>query len=156
MWLELLMSAFSRHPSPSTDSSNRNSNGTRIYAPNAIFNGGWKSSEYNASMYYCRAKDGRIAVLVTYVDNILRTGDYEEDVQGMGHQLPKRCEGRDLGVPDKLIGVTLTTTDKGTKLDQTPHTKSIVIERMGSFDVHKVSTPLDPGMDLSPRQENEQ
>ena len=123
---------------------------------NAILNDGWKSSEYNASMYYCRAKDGRIAVLVTYVDNILRTGDYEEDVQGMGHQLPKRCEGRDLGVPDKLIGVTLTTTDKGTKLDQTPHTKSIVIERMGSFDVHKVSTPLDPGMDLSPRQENEQ
>ena len=71
------MSAFSRHPSPSTDSSNRNSNGTRIYAPNAIFNGGWKSSEYeyDECTHYCRAEDGRIAVHVTYVDDILLTGD---------------------------------------------------------------------------------
>ena len=52
------MSAFSRHPSPSTDSSNRNSNGTRIYAPNAIFNGGWKSSEYDEFMYVIQMVQG--------------------------------------------------------------------------------------------------
>ena len=54
-----------------------NSNGTRIYAPNAIFNGGWKSSEYeyDECTYYCRTEDGRIAVHVTYVDDILLTGD---------------------------------------------------------------------------------
>ena len=44
---------------------------------NAIRDGGWKSSEYDEFMYYCRAENGRIAVLVTYVDDILLTGDCE-------------------------------------------------------------------------------
>ena len=69
-------------------------------------------------MYYCRAEDGRITVLATYVDHILLTEDYEEEVQGMvNHQL-KIYEGRDLGVPDKLTGMALIVTDQGTKLDQ--------------------------------------
>ena len=38
---------------------------------NAILNGRWKSSEYNECIYYCRAEEGRIAVLVTYVDDIV-------------------------------------------------------------------------------------
>ena len=31
-------------------------------------------------MCYCRAEDGRIAVFVTYTDDILPTGGYEEEV----------------------------------------------------------------------------
>ena len=54
------------------------------------------------------------------------------------------------------IGVALMVIDEGTKLDQAFYAKSIVIEGMSFFDVRKVSTPLDPGMDLSPTQENEQ
>ena len=104
-------------------------------------------------MYHCRAEDARIAVLVTYDDGILLTGDYEEEMQGKVNHLLKRYEGRDLGGLDKLIGVALMVTDKGTKLDQAPYT---ITEEMGLFDLRKVSTPLNPGMDLSPRQENEQ
>ena len=77
-------------------------------------------------------------------------------MQGIVNHLLNRYEGRDQGVPDKLIGVALMVTDNGTKLDQAFYAKSIVIEGMGYFDVRKVSTPLDPGMDLSPRQENVQ
>lgn len=44
--------------------------------------------------YYCHAEDGRIAVLVTYVDNILG-GDYEEELQGMVNHLLERYEGRE-------------------------------------------------------------
>ena len=123
---------------------------------NAILNGGWKSSEYGECMYYCRTEDGRIDVLVTYVDDILLTGDYEEEVQEMVNHLLEIYEGRDLGVPDKLLDVALMVTEKGTKLDQAPSAKGKIIKGMGSFDVRKVSTPLEPGMDLLPRQENQQ
>ena len=107
--------------------------------------GRWKSSEHDECMYCCRAEDGRIAVLVTYVDDILLAGDYEEEVQGMVNYPMKRCEGQDLGVADRLLGVALIFTDKGTKLDQAPYTKSIIIKGMGSCDRRKVSTPLDTG-----------
>ena len=60
---------------------------------NAILNGGRRSSEYDECMYYCLAEDGRIAGLVTYVDGILLTEDYEEEVQGMVNHLLKRYEG---------------------------------------------------------------
>lgn len=39
---------------------------------------------------------------------------------------------------------------------QVLYAKSIVIEGMGSFDVRKVSSQLDLGIDVSPRQENGQ
>ena len=77
-------------------------------------------------------------------------------MQGIVNHLLNRYEGRDQGVPDKLIGVALMVTDNGTKLDQAPYTKSIVIERMCSFFVRNVSTPLEPGMDLSPRPDDKQ
>ena len=122
----------------------------------AILDGGWKNSKYDECMYYHRAEDGRIAVRVTYVDDILLVGDWEDEVQRMVSHLLKRYEGRDLGVPDKLIGIALTATNEGIKLDRTLYAKSIMIDGMGSTDVRKVFTPLDPGMDLSPRQENEE
>ena len=121
----------------------------------AILDGGWKNSKYDECMYYHRAEDGRIAVLVTYVDDILLVGDWGDEVQRVVSHPLTGYEGRDLGVPDKLIGVALTATNEGIKLDQTLYAKSIIIDGTGLTDVRKVFTPLDPGMDLSPRQENE-
>ena len=66
-------------------------------------------------MYYCHAEDGRIAVLVTYVDDILLAGDYGEGVQGVVNHLLQMYEKRYRVVTDKLIGVVQTTL----------HTKSI-------------------------------
>ena len=44
-------------------------------------------------MYYCHAEDGRIAVLVTYVDDIFLTGDCEEEVQGIVNHVLEKYEG---------------------------------------------------------------
>ena len=65
-------------------------------------------------------------------------------------------EGRDLGTPDKIVGVNLTTTPQGTSLDQVLYAEGSVIKDMGSTDVRKVNTPLDPGMDLSARRDGEE
>ena len=76
-----------------------------------------------------------MAILLTCVDDVLLSGDYEEEVEGMvNHQL-KRYEGRDPGVLSNIIGVALMATDQGTKLDQAPYTMSIAINGMGSFDM---------------------
>lgn len=52
-------------------------------------------------------------------------------------------EGRDLSVPDKLLDMTPIVTDEGTKLYQASYTKKVIIERVSSFDVRKVSAPLE-------------
>lgn len=64
-------------------------------------------------MYYCYT-DGRIATLVTCVNDIFLAGDYEEKLQEMVNHLLERYEGRDLDVPGKLIVVVLIGIDGGT------------------------------------------
>ncbi|CAM9963982.1 unnamed protein product, partial [Choristocarpus tenellus] len=63
---------------------------------------------------------------------------------------------RDLGTPDKLIGVGVTVDADGITLDQQLYAESIVIAGMGSMEVQETSTPLNPGMDLSTRRDNEE
>ncbi|CAN0474909.1 unnamed protein product, partial [Discosporangium mesarthrocarpum] len=65
-------------------------------------------------------------------------------------------EGRDLGTPDKLVGVRITIRKDGITLDQALYAQGIVMAGMGSLDVRKTTAPLDPGMDLSARRDDEE
>ena len=67
-----------------------------------------------------------------------------------------KYEGRDLGVPDKIVEINIQVTDRDISLDQSLYTEGIVTEGMGSMDVRKVNTPLDPGIDLSARNDDEE
>ncbi|CAM9750944.1 unnamed protein product [Sphacelaria rigidula] len=62
----------------------------------------WHSSHYDECLYYCQAQGGRVAILVTYVDDLLFSGDYTEEIQRMQTCLLARFKGRDLGVPDSF------------------------------------------------------
>ena len=70
---------------------------------------------------------------MTYVDDILLAMDHDEEMQDMVNHRLERYGERDLGLSDKLIGVTLMVTDEGTKHDQALNTERIVIEGMCSF-----------------------
>lgn len=59
-------------------------------------------------------------------------------------------------MPNKLVGVYLTATDEGNVLDQSHCDESIVLEDMGSNEVRKMHTLLDPGMDLSANEEHDE
>ena len=74
----------------------------------------------------------------------------------MVEHLLGKYEGRDLGVPDKLVDINIKVTERGISLDQSIYTEGIVIEGIGSTDVRRVHTPLDPGIDLSSRQDVEE
>ncbi|CAM9991482.1 unnamed protein product [Choristocarpus tenellus] len=59
-------------------------------------------------------------------------------------------------MPDKLIGVSITVGEDGVTLDQQLYAESIIVAGMGSMEVRERFTPLDPGMDLSARQDHEE
>ena len=64
---------------------------------------------------------------MTYVDDILLTGNYEEEVQGMVNHLPKRHKEQDLGVPDKLpvVALMVTTRAPNSTESRTPIASSV-------------------------------
>ncbi|CAM9791127.1 unnamed protein product, partial [Choristocarpus tenellus] len=121
-----------------------------------ILTGGWTSSQHDECLYFKRSEDGCIAILTTYVDDTATTGDFTEEIQRMRASLLEKYEGRDLGTPDKLIGVGITVGEGGITLDQQLYAESIVKAGMGSKEIRLTSTPLDPGMDLFARQDYEE
>lgn len=118
---------------------------------NTIFAQDWYSSHYDEHLYYRQTKNGHLAILVTYVDVVLFSGDCTA---------PKRpsvrvhafYKSRDLGVPDKLVGVGISVVHDGITLDQCVYAPSIVVEGIGSMVVRKTCLLLDSGMDLSERK----
>ncbi|CAM9108481.1 unnamed protein product [Choristocarpus tenellus] len=74
----------------------------------------------------------------------------------MRTSLLEKYEGRDFVTQDKLIGVGITVGVDGITLDQQLYVESIVISGMDSTKVRDISRPLDPGMDLSARHDNEE
>lgn len=57
---------------------------------------------------------------------------------------------------DKLVGVNSQVSKGSMTLVQSIYTTGIVIEGIGSMDVLRVYTPLDPDMDMSTRQDDEE
>ncbi|CAN0457410.1 unnamed protein product, partial [Discosporangium mesarthrocarpum] len=119
---------------------------------------GWGSSAYNECLYYRESNDELIAILIltTYVDDTLFTGDFTEEIARMRKRLLEVHERGELGTPDKLVGVWITIRKDGITLDQELNAQGIVMAGMGSLDVRKTTTPLDPGMDLSARRHDEE
>ncbi|CAM9797825.1 unnamed protein product, partial [Choristocarpus tenellus] len=79
---------------------------------------GWVVSDFDACLYVKRSEDGRMAVLFHYVDDISLTGNFHEEVKRMKSNLLTKYEGRDLGTPDKLVGVAINRDEAGITLDQ--------------------------------------
>ncbi|CAM9948208.1 unnamed protein product [Choristocarpus tenellus] len=116
-----------------------------------ILAGGWSVSDFDACIYVKRSEDGRIAVLFHYVDDILLTGNFHEEIKRLKSNLLTKYEGRDLGTPDKLVGVAINRDEAGITLDQHFYVESIVREGMDT-EVRDTSSPLNPGMDLTTRR----
>ncbi|CAM9828410.1 unnamed protein product [Choristocarpus tenellus] len=117
---------------------------------------GWSVSDFDACLYVKRSEDGRITVLFHYVDDISLTGNFHEEIKRMKSNLLTKYEGRDLGTPDKLVGVAINRDEAGITLDLHFYAESIVYEGMGSIEVRSTSLPLNPGMDLTARRIDEE
>ncbi|CAM9572152.1 unnamed protein product [Choristocarpus tenellus] len=117
---------------------------------------GWTSSQYDKCLYFRKSEDRCIAILTTYMDDTATTGDFMEEIQRMRALLREKYEWRNLGTPDKLIGVGITVGADSITLDQQLYAESIVMAGMGSTEVWDTSTPFNSGMDLSARHDNEE
>ena len=117
---------------------------------------GWQPSMYDDCLYYKVSEDSKTAILVTYVDDLVFTGDYNAEIQRMKQSLLKTYEGRDIGTPDQLFGVHITVDSRvGITLDQSRYAADIVSGILGSLEVRATSTPIDPGMDISATRSDE-
>ncbi|CAM9191807.1 unnamed protein product [Discosporangium mesarthrocarpum] len=96
-------------------------------------------------MYYQATGGGKLSILITYVEDVLLTGNDHGKLIRIKRQLLR-----------KTLGVKISITEQGISLNQELYAESIVTEGMGSIRVRGASTPLDPGMDMAARREDEE
>lgn len=60
-------------------------------------NYGYSQGQASHTMFYKQSKEGKLAILIVYVDDIILTGDDKEELEGLKEKLACEFEIKDLG-----------------------------------------------------------
>ena len=79
------------------------------------------------------------------MDDLLIIGDKPEEVERFKQQLREKYEIKDLGLAEKFLGIKITDTGHGIKLDQEHYTVSL-LEKFGMDRSYPVETPAQENL----------
>ncbi|MCP3662365.1 MAG: hypothetical protein GY696_07695, partial [Gammaproteobacteria bacterium] len=113
----------------------------------------WKVSENDSCLLFAR-NGQKIAMLAIYVDDLLLTGSWEEEIKCMQDHLLERFNGKAELEPRTFLKLELDRNGGDLYLHQTDYCKSIV-EMVYRCPTRPVYVPLDKGADLTSRKEDE-
>jgi hypothetical protein len=100
------------------------------------------------------SEDPLFVILAVYVDDITIAASNLAGVDFAKKAISKAFEIKDLGQARKIIGIELQKLDNGYFLHQQSYLRDI-LERFSMLEANGISTPMDQGTKLSPRQEGE-
>ena len=83
--------------------------------------------------------------IIMFVDDLLIIGDKPEEVERFKQQLKEKYEIKDLGLAEKFLGIKITDTGHGIKLDQEHYTVSL-LEKFGMDRSYPVETPAQENL----------
>ncbi|KAL5810552.1 hypothetical protein ACOSQ4_027120 [Xanthoceras sorbifolium] len=74
---------------------------------------GYTQGQADHTMFIKHSSVGKVAVLIVYVDDIVLTGDYEEEIPRIEIVLAKEFEIKDLGNLKHFLGMEIARSKKG-------------------------------------------
>ena len=69
-------------------------------------------------MFYKHSKDGKIAILIVHVDDIVLTGSDKEELERLKIRLAEEFEIKDLGALKYFLGMEFATSKEGIFVNQ--------------------------------------
>lgn len=94
-----------------------------------------------------KTKDGRLAIVLVYVDDLIIIGDYSEEIQRTRENLSVRFQMKELVELKHFHGLEVERTKKGLCLGQQKYAKDL-LHRYEMIDCNPMSTPMDPNVRL--------
>ncbi|XP_015583912.2 uncharacterized mitochondrial protein AtMg00810-like [Ricinus communis] len=79
---------------------------------------GYNQSQADHTMFYKRSKEGKTAVLVVYVDDMILTSDDEDELASLKKKLSQDFEIKDLGALKYFLGMEFTRSREGIFVNQ--------------------------------------
>lgn len=93
-------------------------------------------------MYY-RHKNGKITILIVYVDDIILTGDDKEEMERLKRKLVLEFDMKDLGNLRYFLGMEVAGNKTGISVTQRKYMMNLLKET-GMLGCKPTNTPMDP------------
>jgi hypothetical protein len=91
---------------------------------------------------FYRHSDRKITILAVYVDDIIITGDDQEEIKRLKECLSKEFEVKDLGNLKYFLGIEVARSEKGISLCQRKYTLDLLSD-MGMMGCRAAPTPIE-------------
>ncbi|KAJ4703138.1 Retrovirus-related Pol polyprotein from transposon TNT 1-94 [Melia azedarach] len=119
----------------------------------AIKGFGYNQCQADHTMFIKQSFAGRKAILIVYVDDIILTGDHEEETLKLKEFLAKEFEIKDLGSLKYFLGMEVARSKKGISVSQRKYVLDLLKEtRM--LGCKPIDTPMDPTIKLRAMDDN--
>lgn len=106
------------------------------------------------SSLFIKAKGGKLAIVLVYVDDLIITGNYDEEILQIKENFSVRFQMKDLGELKHFLGLEIDRTQEGIFLNQNKYAKDL-LKRFGMLKCKPISTPLEPSRKLSAYEGND-
>ncbi|GAU39772.1 hypothetical protein TSUD_220160 [Trifolium subterraneum] len=115
---------------------------------------GFTQSQADHTLFFKHSHEGKIAILIVYVDDIIMTGDDVKEITDLKRRLEAEFDIKDLGKLKYFLGMEFTRSKEGTFLNQRKYILDLLKET-GMMGCRPVETPMDPNVKLKAVSENE-
>jgi Reverse transcriptase (RNA-dependent DNA polymerase) len=107
---------------------------------------GYTQSDSDHTLFY-RKRQEKIAVLIIYVDDMIITGDDQDEIDRLEKKLFEEFEMKDLGGLKYFLGIEVARTKEGISLSQRKYVLDLLVET-GMLDCKPVDTPVVQNLKL--------
>jgi hypothetical protein len=113
----------------------------------AMLGFGYKQSHADHTLFTKRSA-GKIAVLIVYVDDIIMTGNDEEEIHNLKSRLAQEFEIKDLGSMRYFLGMEVARSDRGIFISQRKYILDL-LEETGMLGCKPADSPIEANHHLS-------
>lgn len=112
----------------------------------AVKQHGYNQAHSDHTMFY-KHNNGKIAILIVCVDDIVMTGDDTVELESLKNFLSNQFEVKDLGQLKYFLGMEVARSSKGIIISQKKYVLDLLKET-GLLGCKSVATPIDPNQKL--------
>ncbi|KAE8681852.1 hypothetical protein F3Y22_tig00111303pilonHSYRG00095 [Hibiscus syriacus] len=99
------------------------------------------------SSLFVKANEGKLAIVLVYVDDLIITGDDEAEILQTKDNLSVRFQMKELGQLKHFLGLEVDRTHEGIFLCQQKYAKDL-LKRFGMLECKSTSTPMEPNIKM--------
>ncbi|KAI0518741.1 hypothetical protein KFK09_006177 [Dendrobium nobile] len=114
---------------------------------------GYRQSQGDHTLFFKHSDSGGVTILLVYVDDIILTGNNEEEKASLRKNLTKEFDIKELGRLKYFLGIEVAHSSKGIFISQQKYIKDLLRET-GKLACKLAPAPVEPNLKLGEAKED--